>query len=445
MTTRKWPGWIQLAMACGGLLLLSLGAAHAADPTTVHWWHAMGGALGERVGAIAKGFNDTQAQCQVTPTYKGNYTENMTAGIAAFRARKQPHILQVFEVGTATMMAAKGAIKPVYEVMEIGGVKFDPKAYLPTVTGYYTSPDGKVLSMPFNSSTPVLYYNKDAFKKAGLDPDKPPPTWPEVAEAAKKTIAAGYPCGFTTAWQSWVHLENFSAWHNVPIGTKANGFEGFDTELTFNGPAQVKHIQQMADWQKDGTFQYGGRRGDGQALFTEGKCVMYTQSSAGYAGIKKTAEFDFSIGMLPYWPDIAAKPQNSIIGGATLWTFAGHPEKDYQCVAKFFSYLSSSEVQAEWHQGTGYLPITFAAYELTKKQGFYDKNPGTETALKQMTLNAPTANSRGLRFGSFVQIRDIINEELEHIWGGSKTAQQGLDDAVKRGNALLRKFQKTVN
>jgi sn-glycerol 3-phosphate transport system substrate-binding protein len=380
----------------------------------------------------------------VTPTYKGNYTETMTAGIAAFRSGKQPHILQVFEVGTATMMAAKGAIKPVYEVMEAGGATFDASGYLSTVVGYYASPDGKMLSMPFNSSTPVLYYNKDAFRKAGLDPDKPPTTWPEVAEVAKKTQAAGYPCGFSTAWQSWVHLENFSAWHNLPLGTKANGFEGFDTELTFNAPAQVAHIQHLADWQKDGIFKYGGRRGDSQALFTEGQCVMYTQSSAGYGGIKKTAEFEFGIGMLPYWPEIIDKPQNSIIGGATLWTFAGHTPADYQCVAQFFTYLSSPEVQAAWHQGTGYLPITYAAYELTKKQGFYEQNPGTETALKQMTLNHPTANSRGLRFGNFVQIRDIINEELENVWGGQKSAQQALDDAVRRGNDLLRKFEKTV-
>ena len=426
--------------AVAGTFGLASGAMAA---TEIQWWHAMGGALGERVAGIAKGFNESQSDYKVVPTYKGNYTENMTAGIAAFRSGKQPHILQVFEVGTATMMGAKGAIKPVHKLMAEAGEPFDPAAYLSTVAGYYTTPDGKMLSMPFNSSTPVLYYNRDAFKKAGLDPDTPPKTWPEVAETAKKLQAAGAAeCGFTTAWQSWVHLENFSAWHNVPIGTQANGFAGTDTELKVNSAAHVAHIQAMADWQKDKVFVYGGRRGDGQALFTSGECAMYTQSSAGYAGIKKTAQFDFGTGMLPYWPAVAEKPQNTIIGGATLWVFSGHSDEEYKGVAKFFSYLSSAEVQAEWHQGTGYLPITLAAYDLTKKQGFYDKNPGTETALLQMTLNAPTENSRGLRFGNFVQIRDIINEELEAVWGGKKTAQQGLDDMVKRGNTLLRKFEK---
>jgi sn-glycerol 3-phosphate transport system substrate-binding protein len=229
----------------------------------------------------------------------------------------------------------------------------------------------------------------------------------------------------------------------VPIGTEQNGFGGLDTELVFNGPLRVRHIQQLADWQKDKIFEYGGRRGDSQALFTSGECAMYLQSSAGYAGIKKTATtFQFGTGMLPYWPDVEGAPQNSIIGGATLWVFAGHTPEEYKGVAKFFSYLSSPEVQAAWHQGTGYLPITYAAYELTKEQGYYDENPGTETALLQMTLNPPTENSKGLRFGNFVQIRDIINEELEAIWAGDKTAQEGLDAAVSRGNELLRKFER---
>ncbi len=435
----RFPKRLTLAAA---LLAAGGAAAPALAQTEIHWWHAMGGALGERVADIAAGFNATQSDYKVVPTYKGNYTENMTAGIAAFRSGKQPHILQVFEVGTATMMSAKGAIKPVYQLMAEAGEPFDPKAYLSTVAGYYTDPEGNMLSMPFNSSTPVLYYNKEAFKKAGLDPDSPPKTWPEVLEATKKTQAAGYSCGFTTAWQSWVQLENFSAWHNVPIGTQANGFKGLDTEFQLNSPAHVKHIQTLSDWSKDNVFKYGGRRGDSQALFTNGECVMYMQSSAGYAGVKKTAKFEFGTGMLPYWPDVGGAPQNTIIGGATLWVFSGHDDADYKGVAKFFTYLSSAEVQAEWHQGTGYLPITLAAYDLTKQQGFYEKNPGTETALKQMTLNPPTENSRGLRFGNFVQIRDILNEEMEAVWGGKKTAQEALDSAVERGNKLLRKFEK---
>jgi sn-glycerol 3-phosphate transport system substrate-binding protein len=430
-----------LGLGIAVLLFVPMGLL--AQPITINWWHAHGGRLGEKVNAIVEDFNKSQDQYKVVATYKGNYSDTMTAGIAAFRAKNPPHILQVFEVGTATMMAAKGAIKPVYEVMAESGLPFDPNAYLPTVTGYYTTPEGKMLSMPFNSSTPVLYYNKDMFKKAGLDPAKPPATWPEVEKAAKALLKAGVcPAGFSTAWISWIQIENFSAWHNVPIGTLANGFGGLATEYTFNSPLHVRHIKQLADWQKDNVFVYGGRRNLGNAKFSSEEVAMYTESSAGYAGFKGTCKFEFGTGMLPYWPDVPGAPQNTIIGGASLWVMAGHPAEEYKGVAAFFNYLSRPEVQADWHQFTGYLPITKAAYELTKQQGFYEKEPGMETALKQMTLHTPTENSKGLRFGNHAQTRDIIYGDLEAIFAGQKNAQQGLDDAVAEGNKVLRKFQR---
>ena len=418
-------------------------ATAAFAQTEVQWWHAMGGALGEKLNKIADDFNATQSDYKITPVYKGNYTETLTAAIAAFRARENPAIVQVFEVGTATMMAAEGAIYPVYELMADAGEPFDPADYLASVTGYYTDTDGNMLSMPFNSSTPVLYYNKDVFKKAGLDPEAPPQTWPELAEAAKTIIDSGAAtCGFTTGWQSWVQLENFSALHDASFASKANGFGGFDTELAFNSPLHVTHVQSLADWKKDGVFKYGGRRSDSAPLFYSGECAMYMNSSAAYAGVSANAkDFEFGVGMLPYWPQVDGAPQNSIIGGATLWVLQGRPEDEYKGVAKFFSYLSSPEVQAWWHQATGYLPITSASYELSKKQGFYDENPGTDTSIKQMTLNPPTENSKGLRLGNFVQIRDIINEELETVWAGEKTAKEALDRAVARGNDLLREFE----
>ncbi len=429
--------FLSLAMAT---VVTGIQAGNSWAVTEIQWWHAMGGVNGERVNKIASDFNATQNEYKVVPVYKGNYTETMTAAIAAFRAHKQPHIVQVFEVGTATMMAARGAVYPVEQMMRDAGEKFDKSGFLPAVISYYQTPEGELLSMPFNSSTPVLWYNKDAFKKAGIA--EPPRTWPEMETASQKLLDAGYKCGFSFGWQSWVMVENFSAWHNLPMGTRENGFAGLDTEFTFNN----KHVKRvMADvgrWQQSKIFQYGGRRGDSLPMFTNGECGMWLNSSAYYGGIKKQAKFEFGQAMLPYYPDIIDSPQNSIIGGATLWVLKGHPKGDYKGVAKFMSYLSSPDVQAWWHQETGYVPITTAAYELSRKQGFYEKNPGTDTAIKQLSLNTPTPNSRGLRFGNYVQVRDIINEEMEAIWNGTKTASQAMDDAVARGNKLLRKFEK---
>jgi sn-glycerol 3-phosphate transport system substrate-binding protein len=408
--------------------------------TEISWWHAMGAENGERVDKIARGFNASQNQYKIVPTYKGNYTDTMTAAVAAFRARKQPHLVQVFEVGTATMMAAKGAIYPLEALMTDANEPFDKSIYLPGVISYYQTPNGELLSMPFNSSTPVLWYNKDAFKHAGIQ--NPPSTWNEVNAAAKKLLASGMKCGFSFGWQSWVMIENYSAWHNQAIGTRENGFAGIDAELTFNNKAVKERIQSIADSQADNTFVYGGREDSSLPLFTSGECGMWMSSSANTAALKSQAKFDFGQTMLPLDENVAASPQNSIIGGATLWVLRGHSKASYRGIAKFITYLSTAELQAWWHQETGYVPITKNAAELSRAQGYYDRNPGNDTAVKQLGLNTPTINSRGLRFGNYVQIRAVINEELEAIWAGSKTASEGLDDAVRRGNKLLRRFER---
>jgi len=417
-------------------------AAQAQAVTEIQWWHSMTGVLNDRVNEIAQKFNASQSDYKVTAVFKGQYDESMAAAIAAYRSGNPPQIVQVFEVGTATMMAAKGAIKPVYQLMAESGEKFDPKAFLPAVSGYYSDTQGHLLSMPFNSSTQVMYINKDAFKKAGLDPNAPPKTWPEVGAAAEKLKAAGMACGFTTGWQSWVQLESFSAWHNVPFGTKENGFGGLDTRLTFNGPVQVRHIQNLGDWSKKGFFTYAGRKDEPLAKFTSGDCGIITTSSGSYANIKANAKFDWSVAQLPYYADVQGAPQNTIIGGATLWVLTQKNQDVYKGIAKFFTFLASPEIQSDWHQKTGYVPITLAAYDLTKTQGFYEKNPGTDIAIKELTNKPPTANSKGVRFGNFVQIRNIVDEEFETVWSGQKTAKQALDDAVRRSNEQVEKFEK---
>jgi len=409
--------------------------------TEVNFWHAFTGRLGELVAEQVDQFNASQSDYKVVQSHKGNYSETLNAGIAAFRAKEQPHILMVFEVGTATMMAAKGAVRPVYEVMAESGASFDPNAYIGAVKGYYTSTDGDMLSLPFNSSTPVLWVNRDAFKAAGVDPDMDLSTWENVGAALDALKAGGEDCPLVTAWQSWIHLENFSAYHNVPFASKDNGFAGLDTELMLNGPAQIAHLTAMQDWAKEGKFIYTGRRNEGGANFRSGECALFTESSAGYAGIKAEAKFDFEVRPLPYWKAVASEPQNTIIGGASLWVMSGHEADEYKGVGEFLSFLSSSDVQAAWHQNTGYLPITVEAGEATRAAGFYDQNPGTDVAVKQMTAKQPTANSKGLRLGSFDQIRGIIDEELEAIWAGDKSPQEAMDSAKSRGDALLRRFE----
>jgi len=425
----------------------ALGAATFATPVAaaeIEFWHAFTGRLAELLDEQVASFNASQDAHSVVATPKGNYSEALNAGIAAFRGGEQPTILQVFEVGTATMMNARGAIKPVYEVMEDAGAEFDPSIYLAAVAGYYTSTDGKMLSLPYNSSTPVLYMNMDALKEAGVDTSEAPTTWDDVGEILVALKESGSDCPMTTAWQSWIHLENLSAYHDVPFATKGNGFEGVDTELEINGEAQVRHVDTLGKWAQDGLFVYAGRRNEGGARFRAGECALYTESSAGYAGVKAEAEFDFAMAPLPYYDDVEGAPQNTIIGGASLWVMAGKSDDEYTAAADFLNFLSTPEIQAKWHQDTGYLPITTPAYELTKADGYYEQEPGTDIAILQMTGKAPTVNSKGLRLGNFDQIRGVIDEELEAVWQGEKDAQTALDSANERGNELLRRFERTA-
>ena len=409
--------------------------------TEVQWWHSMGGALGEWVNDLAKDFNASQKDYKIVPTFKGSYDESMTAAIAAFRSGNAPHILQVFEVGTATMMASKGAIVPVGKIMADAGVKFDPTAYVPAVAGYYTAANGQMLSFPFNSSTPVFHYNKDAFKAAGLDPENPPKTWPEVALAAGKLKASGHKCPFTSSWMSWTQLESFSAWHNTEFATKGNGMRGMDARLNFNSPLHVRHIENLGNMAKTGLMVYKGRGNAADATFVSGECAMVTGSSALYGNIKRNAKFASGISTLPYYPDVAGAPQNTVIGGASLWVMSGKKADEYKGVAQFFAHLSKPEEAAKSHQRTGYLPVTLASFKLTDDSGFYKQNPGTDVSVTQM-IRKTTEKSRGIRLGNFVQIRTITDEELEQVWGGKKSAQEALDSAVKRGNEQLERFEK---
>lgn len=429
----------------GAFFATTLMAGTAMAQTEVQWWHAMGGELGTKLEEIAAGFNAAQPDYRIVPVYKGSYPETLTAAIAAFRAGEQPAIVQVFEVGTGTMMAAKGAVYPVYQLMADQDRPFNPADYLAPVVGYYSDPDGNILSLPFNSSTPIMYYNKDVFAKAGLDPEVAPRTWAEVEAFSQQIVDSGAAkCGLTTGWISWVQLENLSALHDAPYGTLENGFAGTGSEFTFNGDVQVKHWENLKKWADAGLFQYGGPVGgnDAPPKFYAQECAIYMNSSASRAGVISNAT-DFEVGFapLPFYDDVIAEPKNSIIGGATLWALTGRPDAEYAGVAAFFEYLSQAPVQADWHQFTGYLPITNATFDLGQSQGYYAANPGSDIAIRQITRGTPTANSKGIRFGNLTQVRDVIDSEFEALLAGQKSAREALDAAVDRGNQILRDFE----
>lgn len=427
--------------------LLRAMPAAAAGPVKIIFWHAMTGTLNDQVIRICNGFNASQTSYEIQPVFKGGYPETLTAAIAAFRAGQAPHLVQMFEVGTGSMLAAGPAVKQVWQLIEETGVKIDPNAYIPAVRGYYSLADGRLASMPFNSSTAMMFYNKDAFEKAGLDPEKAPATWPELMKAAEQLKAkAAAPIPVTTSWASWIQFEQYGAIHNLPFATEANGFKGLGAELELNKPGFVAQMQRLMDMTKAGTFKYGGRDNTPDPLFTSGQAAVGFNSSGSRSQIAHDAKFRWGEALLPYDPAIIKEPINSIIGGASLWTMTApnRTKAEYTGVAEFLKYIALPENDAAWHQNTGYVPVTFAGFELSKKQGYYQKNPGADLPIAQLTRGTMTDNSRGFRLGRMPEIRVIAYEEMEKALQGSQSAQAAMDNIVSRGNKVLREFQKSV-
>lgn len=420
-------------------------SARAQGRTEIQFWYGLGGALGERVAEQVTRFNESQSRFRVNANFRGSYVEVMTGSIAAWRAGTPPHIAQVFEVGTATMMAAGPAIRPTHELLGEAGITLDPKRYLAGVRGYYSDTQGRLISMPHNSSSAVLWINLDAFEKAGLSTTDLPKTWAEIRAAAQKikaTNAAEIP--ISTAWPTWVMFEQMSSIHDVGLATKANGFEGLDAQMNLGAPIFAKHTNMLLEMQREGTFVYGGRDGDGFASFPAGKAAMSFNSSAGRAQVQRDAKFRWASVALPYHGDVTQSPRNGVIGGASLWTLTARNRtaEEYRGVAEFYRFISEVEQDKWWHHVTGYVPLTLAAYEASRAEGFYTQNPGADAAIIQLSRAEPTPNSQGFRLGGFVEIRNIIQEELERGFQGQQNAETLLANANRRADVVLRNFER---
>jgi sn-glycerol 3-phosphate transport system substrate-binding protein len=436
-------------LMAGAVALGLAGALPAAaqQPVELQFWHGLTQPLGGMLEGFANEFNQSQTRYRVAATFRGSYPETMVAAIAAFRAGQAPHIVQMFEVGTGTMMAAGRAVKPLHELLAETNTQIPFDDYLPAVRGYYSLSDGRMMSMPFNSSTAVVFYNKDAFRRANLNADAFPETWEGVAQAAQALRAAGVTCPMTSAWPTWTQVEQFSAIHNVPLATRGNGFGGLDAELRINNPAMVRHLTNLVQWQRDGLFRYGGRDGAADALFPSGECAIIFASSGLRARIQREARFEWGVAMLPYYQ--GTTPINGIIGGASFWAMNAGPNRtrsaeENRGIAEFFAFLAQPSIVRRWHVDTGFLPVRQSVFRDVAGSGFYTQNPGADIPINQLLRGGGqmTENSMGIRLGGFVEIRTIIQEEMERAFQGQQTAEQAITNATTRGNVVLRNFER---
>ncbi len=431
----------RLASLAAVLLCAASLAPSALAAQEIRFWHAMNGAAGAELEALVARFNASQREYKVVPVYKGSYEQTLAAALAARKGASGPDIVQVYEAGTADVMSVKNGVRPLWQVLHEAGVSAEAK-YVPAVADFYSDTHGRLLALPFNAATPVLFYNRDAFKKAKLDPANPPKTWYEMPTALGALRESGVNCPFTTAFPSWVLLENMSAWHNQEFATHHNGMDSANARLNFNGRLMMRWISMLSSWLKSGYFVYAGRENEAEARFASGECAVLTSSSASYAEFRHNAKFDVGVAQLPYYDDFAGSPQNTLVGGASLWVMGGKSPAHYRGAAKFLSWLSKPEVAAEWTEKTGYIPVSLAAYDMTRKAGYYRQNPGQEVAVRQLLLKSPTGDTKGIRLAHLPSIRGIIDEELEAIFGGRKTPLDALNSAVKRGNVILERFAK---
>lgn len=426
--------------------LLTAGVVAFAGPATaqtdIQFWHAMGGALGEVVEDIAAQYNASQSEYNLVPTYKGGYEDTMTAGIAAFRARQQPNLIQIFDAGAATIINAKGATIPVADLMAEHAGGFDSADYIEGVRYFYADSDGKMIGMPFNSSTPLLYYNKDILTEAGID--GPPATWEEFEAMAPKIKEAGYQA-LAQSHSPWIFSENFHSRHNLQLATGNNGYDSTDVEILYNNDHMKMHWGKVKEWLDAGYYGFYGRAwGDNQDAFVQKKTAMWLGSSGSFGGLAKSTDFEFGAAELPYWKSITDEPYGTFIGGAALFAMAGKSDEENKGVADFLAFLTSPEMQYFWHKETGYVPITNAAYELAKSDGYYESTPDAEVGITQLTQRGGEW-TKGYRLGFYVQIREAMYKQYDNIFSGSASVEDAFAEMEKESNALLDRFDASMN
>ncbi|MDR6290423.1 sn-glycerol 3-phosphate transport system substrate-binding protein [Inquilinus ginsengisoli] len=420
-----------------------------AERTKFEFWYGLTGDLEQRVQETCKRFNDSQPDYQAVCVGQGGYPNTVQNAIAAYRAQKQPTVVQVFDAGTLDLMLS-GAFVPARKLMADNGYDIKWDDYFGGIANYYATSKGELMSFPFNSSTALFYWNKDAFAKIGRD--KAPETWEDVEQASRQLKAAGYDCPFAFNFDPWTNLEQFSAIHNQPIASKNNGYDGLDAELVFNKTKfvdQVTFIKKMYD---EGIFVLKAKGGvqDTQDVvdsFSSGACQMIQTSVGDHGTIGKLAKPDmhWDVAKLPVWAGTERK--NSLVGGASLWVLAGKSEGEYKGAAAFLNFLAQPSSVEWWSTVTGYIPVTNSGFQAMKAAGFYDKAPykGREVAIESLTFTPTTPVSRGIRLGGYVQVRKEVQDALQAIIAGKVSVQEGLDQAVERGNAVLRRFEKTYN
>ena len=389
-------------------------AAPAPARTAIEFSHQLDEERAERVEKLVERFNKQQKEFQLKL-------------VRRVEGEAPKHINLVANEELNRFMAQRAKFKPLHELMREAKEPLEGSKLSPELRVGISDAKGRLFALPVALSTPVLYINKTAFRKAGLDPEKPPKTWWEVQQAADKLFDAGSHCPYTTSWPAWVHIDNLSAWNGADVADAKGRFN-------FNGLVQVKHVAMLSSWYKSKFFAYFGRRDEADRRFAAGDCGMLTSVSSLYASLNDNRHFETGVSALPYHDDVRNTPQHTLADGASLWVGAGKKPVEYKGVARFVSFLLNPETQVELTAAGGFLPMTPVARAAGRSRLLKADMAGLDVAYVQLQGKGPL---RALRVSQIEPVRIIVEEELEAVWADKKPAKEALDTAVLRGNAVL--------
>jgi len=422
-------------MLAGLIMTCCLTPAFAA--TDIEVWHSMTGVSADTFGALVDRFNSEQTAVHVTLSFKGDDAKTLAAAMAAMKTPAEPDLVQVDDEESAALFASHGLIKPMYEVLAMVHSP-DFNFFLPSSVNFMRDEHGKLMGFPYQASVPVMLYNRDAYAKAGLDPDAIPATWRDLQKQllVLQDAGKGAQCPYTTSEQSWIHIENLSTLHDETFATKDNGLDGPGAVLTYNDLLHVRHVALMESWTKSQLFKYFGANREGDAKFASGECMVLTTGSDAIGDIVNTAKFTVGVAPMPYYEEGASSPASTLVNGSALVALEGKKPEKYKAMATFLAFLATPVSAAEWTQKTGSLPLTTAAFDASVKSNGYARAPGFASIMHEVTA-ANGVKIRGERLPEFAQVRAIADRELEAVWDGHKPAKEALDDAVREGNLAM--------
>ncbi|MGO4108399.1 ABC transporter substrate-binding protein [Paenibacillus sp. YAF4_2] len=410
----------------------------AKEPVKVVWWHSMSGELGKAANKLVSDFNASHPDIKVEGVFQGTYDESLNKLKASMDSKSGPSLIQVYEIGSKFMIDS-GAVTPVQQFID--EEKYDVSSLEPNISTYYTF-DGKQYSMPFNTSNPILYYNKDLFKKAGIE--TPPTTYQEVADDAKK-LTEGNVTGASFAIYGWF-MEQLLANQGKDLVNNGNGRESSATESLVNQEAAATTLtwwKSMVD--NKSALNLGRKTDDTKKAFLAGQIAMTLDSTASLRGIVDGAAGKFEVGtaFLPK-PDTSSEG-GVVVGGASLWVLNNKSAEEQKAAWEFIKYLAEPAVQAEWHISTGYFPITTKAYDEQIVKDNLAKYPQFQTAVDQLHASKPSTASQGAVMGVFPDARQTVEGAIEEVFSGKKDVKAALDDAAKQITEKIDIYNKTVS